>query len=193
MSDGVPASNAQVAKMQLMPQVTVARFAQLKTGDLFAYEHSGGPCIGMVVEDSSQDDGKLLLPLGPNLPPEMKWPTLQTPRAFTAISFGKDFALRLPVQPHGWAFTQPPPTTRAILVADGRAYFIANFGYNTDDANAYRACFVEMATGTIPATGSGHFQEYARPSGTPAFAIEWEIVTTEKEPRVILAWPPQSQ
>ncbi len=174
--------------MKVTPAVTVTRFAQLTGGELFLFEHASGACVGLVVEDPTQNGEKLILPLGPELPPHMSWPTLQSPRAFTAISFGKDFEVRLSTEPHGWTSTEPPPNVRTILVADDRAYFRANFGHDAETVGLYRPCFVDLATGLICASGKGPHEQYNRPVGTAAFVIEWEITTSEEKPRTILAY-----
>src|ERR1700681_1834231 len=44
----------------------------------------------------------------------------------------------------------------------------------------------------VQTTGRGPFQQFAMPGGPAAFAVTWEIATTEKEPRVILAYPSPS-
>jgi hypothetical protein len=169
--------------MQITPTVTVRRFAKLDPGDLFIYRHSGGSCIAFVVLDPTDGGDRLILPLGPTLPPGMKWPTLQNPTGLTAISFGKDFILRLSAQPGGWSDTSPPADTHAILIADERTYFRANFSRSSDQ---FQECFVEIATGVIFVSNS---RSYGMPPGIAAFATEWEITTTEAEPRVILAQP----
>src|SRR5271170_7511667 len=86
--------------MRVFPTIRGTRFAQLGAGELFLYEHSGGTSVGFVVEDPTKDGDKLLLPLGPVLPPGMNWPMLQTPSEHTVLSFGHEITLRLPVGPN---------------------------------------------------------------------------------------------
>jgi hypothetical protein len=177
--------------MQVSPSVRVTRFAQLAAGELIIYEHSGGSCVGMAVEDPVQGE-KLLLPLGPNLPKSMRWPTLQKPKESTVVSFGQQFELRLPTVPAGWTIQEPPPEAQAICVGDDRAYFRPSFSW---DPGEYSPCYVDMATGLILATGSGPSARFVLPQAILAFATDWRIVTASEESRVILESPknlPQS-
>jgi hypothetical protein len=170
--------------MQMSLPVRITRFAQLSSGDLFMYRHSGGPCVGFVAENPLENGEKLVLPLGPEIPPDMRWPTLQTARGFTAISFGQSFSLRLPANASGWSYEEPPPESRTILVVDDKPYFRADCSLNN---RRFLPCFVDMSTGLIVTTGAGISAEFGRPAGTSAFAIQWELTTNEDVPRVILA------
>ena len=51
------------------------------------------------------------------------------------------------------------------------------------------AGYVDMATGMIEARGTGRSLSFALPPGILTFAVAWELLTSEKEPRVILACP----
>lgn len=172
--------------MQTVPAVKVTRFAKIDSGDLFIYRHAEGSSIATVAEDPTQNGEKLLLPLGPVFPRGVNGPRLIRPGGMTVISFGKEYVLRLPVQTSGWLDALPPPEKHCILVTEQATYFRANFSHNQ---TGFSACYVDIATGLICTSGSGASEVFATPQGIPAFAIEWAIVTNEREPRVILAYP----
>jgi len=53
----------------------------------------------------------------------------------------------------------------------------------------YKPCYVALESGTIATDGSGRMRPYTTPRGHMSFALEWEILTQEPEPRRILAYP----
>jgi hypothetical protein len=172
--------------MQIEPGVTVARFEQLSPGDLFIYPQGEGSFVAMKVEDPTRDGDQLMLVMGPVFPAGLTWPSLVGAPAATVISFGKEYVLRLPSDASGWAAGSPSADTHCIGVTDKGAYVRANF---LPAGNGFQACYADMATGRIEARGSGRSQSFAPPPGHVAFAIAWQLVTIEKEPRVILACP----
>lgn len=170
----------------VVPTLGVTRFAQLAPGDLFlALFGSNDSCVAMVAEDPSANGEKLLVPLGPRFPGGIAGPTLISPPGVTVVSFGKNYTLRLPVRAEAWAGAAPPPETVCILVTSSGSYFRVDAG----PAPGRHYCYVDIATGRINLTGQGLSQQYAPPAGISAFAVEWEIVTDEPEPRRILAYP----
>jgi len=170
--------------MQHSPSVSVTRFAQLEPGALFLWRHREGSCVSIVADD--QDGQKYIVPLGPAFPADIGGPSLVHSTGVTVVSFGKDYTLRLPVQPTEWFLETPPPNIHCILVADGRAYIRVNYILRP---NEFSPCYVDLDTGFIFVRGTGGFREFVTPPGTGAFAIEWKIVTREEDPRVILAYP----
>ena len=172
--------------MKISPGVTVARLAQLKPGDLFFHPVETGPFIGMVVHDPTRDGDGLIMSLGPTFPVGAKCPRLVSAPYATVISFGNDFQLRLPSQVEGWASEPPPFECPCIVVAERTAYFRANF---SPASMPPQACYVDLATGIILTRGPGQSQVYASvPPGVAAFAVRWELLTIEAEPREILAY-----
>lgn len=173
--------------MKISPSVIVARLAQLKPGDLFLFPGEPGPFVGMVVQDPTLDGDRIILSLGPTFPPGTKCPSIVPAPQATVISFRNDFQLRLPAQLDGWA-TEPPATEcPCIVIADGITYFRANFA---PALMRPQACYVDLATGGILTRGPGRSQVYVSvPSSVAAFAVRWELLTAEEEPREILKYP----
>jgi hypothetical protein len=172
--------------MRMDPKVGVMRFEQLSPGDLFIYPYDEGSCVAMKVVDPTSDGDILMLPLGPMYPAGVTCPSLMHSPAATVISFGKEYTLRLPCRASGWLASPPPFDKHGIAVTEKGAYVRAN---RLPAENEFHACYVDMATGAVHVSGGGRFQQFAPPPRISAFAIEWEIVTVEKEPRVILAYP----
>jgi hypothetical protein len=172
--------------MPIEPKLTITRFAQLAAGDLFIFEHPHGSCVALVASDPTQNGEKLVLSLGPSLPAGAIGPTLYGGVRATTVSFGKEFILRLPSRASGWCEREPPPETPSILVMGGAAYVRANRVPNPQ----FQPCYVNVETGVIFTRGQGLVEEFVRPPGSALFAVEWQLVTTESEARMILAYPP---
>ena len=173
--------------MEILPKLNITRFAQLTAGDLFICTYEAGACVAMKVEDPIDADPLMLL-LGPAFPPEIDHPRLVGAPSVTVISYGSDYVLRLPADPSGWTAEEPQHSINCILITGSEAYFRGN-GSPTD--RAFHACYVNVATGRLHASGNGPNARYAKPAGIRAFANTWSIVTTEAKPRVILAYPYQ--
>lgn len=169
--------------MRVTPGVLPTRFSQLKGGNLFLFEESSRLHVALTVVDPTSNGDKLILPIGSNLPRGMKWPTLLSSQALTVVSFGGEFTLRLPTKPDSWAISEPKPEIQSVLVVGGRPYFRANFSPHEGN---FRACFVDMESGEIFSNRNDLHGGYIQPAGPTAFAIEWEIVTAEDEPRPIV-------
>ena len=170
--------------MQLTPRLTVTRFAQLQPGDSFIYPYGDGTCVALKVKEPDRD--MLVLPLGPAFPDGLGYPSLLSEPSATVISFGKDYILRLPAGPEGWTIQPPLPQTQCIVVTEQGAYLRANF---LPAGQGYKPCYVALETGAIVTAGPGRSQGFIAPSGHLGFAIEWEILTQEKDPCRILAYP----
>lgn len=174
--------------MEITPHFKLARFAQLEPGDLFICPNDDGAFVGIMAKDPTEEGEKLMLTLGPTFPPGVSGPSVVRCAGMTVISLGKEYVLRLPCQPGGWLGNEPAPDNSCILVGERGAYWRANF--NSTRTGGFKACYVDIATGVVHTVGRTPFQQqFAMPSGPTAFAVAWEIVTTEKEPRVILAYP----
>ena len=170
----------------ITPQMKVERDAQLDPGELFFAEISQVRFVGLVCSYAGPGPSRLILPLGPHFPDEIQWPTLlQVP--VTAISLGSEFAIRLPVNPDHWAENEPPIDCQCLLVVGTDVFFRAN---GSSTPRTFAACYVNAATGEVQVrAGSVPPGQFAKPAGTPAYAISWQIVTTEPEPRVVLGYP----
>ncbi len=176
--------------MRIVPALKVTRFAQLEPGELFIFHHTEGSCVAIVAADPIENDEKIPVALGPSLPRSINYPSLIPGIPGAVICFGKDYLIRLPVHANGWLNAPPGPEKHCILVTEQGTYIRANFNLQQ---NPYRECYIDIATGMIFSEGSGPFQRYATPRGSHAFATEWEITTSESEPRVILAYPYPAQ
>jgi len=169
----------------------VARLATLESGELFLFAHHSSTgdtsCVGLVADYRDADPQKLFLLLGPQFPGHITGPHLITSIPATTISFGKNFAIRLPVDPDSWTETEPSHDCNCLLMTDGGVYFRANG--NPIPGQGFTSCFVNADGGIVEVIPSLPPGRYARPPGTPAYAVKWEIVTTEPEPRTILRYP----
>jgi hypothetical protein len=86
-----------------------------------------------------------------------------------------------------WTATEPPRDCNCLLITEGKVYFRANG--NPIPAQEFISCFVNADGGIVKIIPSPPPGRYAHPPGTPAYAVTWEIVTTEPEPRTILKYP----
>jgi len=170
------------------PLARADRFDRLDGGDLFFYYHRGGSCCALLVVDPLEDDEKLVGPFTETYPSEFG-PALVGPENRTVVSFGKNYSLRLPCARTGWSLTEPEPGRPCLLVTDSGAIFL-RFGFQprpVPSAARLPACYVDIATGAVHTNANP--LRFAKPSGTCAYALQWEMVTNEEEPRVIAAVP----
>src|SRR5262249_38085739 len=103
--------------MRYLPQADVARFAQLKAGDLFLMVDQGFSTVGMKTIMSGANGDEFVAILGPNYG-EVGAPHLLDAFHFTAITL-REWTLMLPTQPNGWSITEPAPEDASVLLADG--------------------------------------------------------------------------
>jgi hypothetical protein len=171
--------------MELTPALAATRFEKLSPGDLFIYGHENGLSVAMAALDPTAGD-KLILPLGPTFPPNLPSPTVSPPRGRTfALSFGAQYTLRLPTRTDGWTSTEPKLGDHCLLIAEEGVFLRANFA----PMGEFHACYIGMKDGRIFATTGGYRPQFAKPSGELVYALRWEILTTEEEPRTILSYP----
>jgi hypothetical protein len=175
--------------MQPTPKLRVARFAELKPGELFVYEARRVSHVALAVRNSAQDE-MLILPLGPTLPEYMTYPTLFNDPGTTVVSFGKDFALRLPVAPDAWSSEAPSPEVNAVALNKDGAFLRCNFSTHPRD---FQPCYVDLTTGDVVVNQPGHAARFVKPPGILAYATSWSLTTLEDPARVILdsAAPPR--
>jgi hypothetical protein len=105
----------------------------------------------------------------------------------TAISFWKDFSIVLPIDPQQWSEDEPGYDSHCLLVTSAGIFFRAIGGINQHQG--FAACFVNAATGIVEVIDTPPLGRFGRPGGTPAYALSWEIVTMESEPRSIIKYP----
>lgn len=170
--------------MLIDPKVTVTRFAQLQPGDLFIYPSANDGFVALKVK--APDGDMMFVPMGPRFPDGLAYPRLLDEPRGIVISFGKGYTLHLPTRPESWRSEEPSPETHCIVVADDGLHVRANF---IPPSEGYKPCYIALQTGTIVTAVSGRMQPYVAPRGHMSFALEWELVTQEPEPRRILAYP----
>jgi hypothetical protein len=174
--------------MQITPtlkEFKVTRLAQLAPGDLFFFRLSDKATVAMLVEDPASDGEKAILVLGPGFPDGVTSPCVMARHDVTVISMAKNYLLQLPANANGWTDRAPPDGAACLLVTDASAVFVRAL-FATDSPGE---CYTDIASGKIHSTGTGGFQNYGLPPGIRAFAIKWELLTTEAEPRLILKHP----
>jgi hypothetical protein len=143
--------------------------------------------VGLVAEYRDPDPQNLLLPLGPIFPGNDPGPRLMSGH-FAAVSFGRDFTIRLPVDPKNWTDKEPDRDCNCLTLSENGLYFRANG--NPDPDGRFVPCFLNAANGVVEVIqGSLPPGRFTRPAGTLAFALAWEILTTEAEPQTILKYP----
>jgi hypothetical protein len=167
------------------PKIRVERFAKLQPGELIRFEINGISSIGLVCNYQDDEPEKLLLLLGPKFPTPVSHPTL-VKLNITAVSFGKDFLLRLPVDPSSWSEAEPNFDCNCLMVISDEIYFRA---YGSSDPRGFVPCFINAKTGVVQVASGLPPGRYERPVGTAAYALSWEILTAELEPRLILKYP----
>jgi hypothetical protein len=173
--------------MDSTPKLKIDRFAQLHPGELFLFEYGNARCVGLVAEYRDPDPQNLLLPLGPIFPGNDPGPRLMSGH-FAAVSFGRDFTIRLPVDPKNWTDKEPDRDCNCLTLSENGLYFRANG--NPDPDGRFVPCFLNAANGVVEVIqGSLPPGRFTRPAGTLAFALAWEILTTEAKPRTILKYP----
>jgi hypothetical protein len=102
------------------------------------------------------------------------------------ISFEKNYTIRLPSHGGGWLTVEPPVDISCIVITDpGGIFFRANYGA----LDEFRPCYINMENGEIQTDRNA--RAYIVPPGIRAFAVEWELLTAEKEARPILSYPTQ--
>jgi hypothetical protein len=170
--------------MKIEPTLRFCRFEQLSSGDLFVYMHDDGSCIALKVEDPHQNGEKLILPFGPAFPKPLDGPNFVPWQPMDVISFRKDYILQLPAHPGGWSKFEPTENILCILMTDKEYYLRTNF---VPLSREFRPAYVDMSTGLIHVDSQRMQSGYTRPTGVRAVAMEWTLITTETEPRIIFS------
>ncbi len=152
--------------MHLAPNLKAVRFQQLPVGDLFICTDHETPCIALKGVDPECDGDIIVLLLGPNLPDGMGLRVIG-PRPETVIAIGKDYILRLPIDPNGWKTEVPPNDAPCVALVEDKAFFRGNFSNSLEE---FRPCWIEASSGVL---------RYKPPPGIKAYAVKWEIVIQE--------------
>jgi hypothetical protein len=170
------------------PKIKVERIGQLEPGELFLFEHDGVRCVGFLCSgDRNRNQTKLVLPLGPRLPRKANGPQFLDAKAVsntTAVSFGKDFVVRLPAQLNGWSETPPTDEYPCLMVNNLDIYFRAKQPTTGSD---FASCYINIGTGMVEVQSEQPPDVYAVLAGM--YATSWEFLTKEPEPQSILEYP----
>lgn len=150
--------------MQVVPNVKVTRFEQLEPGDLFIMLYRDRSCLALKAVDQLGNGDKLILPLDPSFTKRALGPHLLGWQGATAVSFGRDYTVRLPTASEAWAIQAPEYDVFCLAVTSDHIYFRANFSTYEND---FRACWVRAADGEVI---------YDRLPPIMAYALQWEIV-----------------
>jgi hypothetical protein len=170
--------------LKIEPNLQLRRFEQLSPGDLFIYFHDNGSCVALKAEDPTQNGEKLVALFGPIFPSFLNGPCLIQDAQANVISFGRDFILRLPSYAEGWSASEPTENVPCILKTKERFFLRANFSPRIAE---FAPCYIDMSTGLINAETQRLRDCFTRPRGICAIAVEWELMTIEREPQRIFA------
>jgi len=170
--------------VEVLMKPKITRFDQTAPGDLFVFSHSEGQSVAITAHDATEASGKAACVLGPSFPLGRTGPCLIRGPGTTLISFEKNFKLRLPTKPSSWSTDEPQPNIICCSVtSSGNVLIRANSFSNS----ASRPCYINIATGEID-HNSGAIALF-NPLNRIAFALEWDILSDEPEPRIILSYP----
>lgn len=170
--------------METTPELLPTRSAQLNAGDLYLYRHDGGASVGFMCIDPAMDGDRCEMALGPTFPSGTKGPHLLASRECSAVSFGPNFRLILPVSPTAWHYTAPPSDCHCVAVNDQAIFFRANWERHGDQ---YRPCYIDIQTGKVHAAIFGT-RGYTEPPGIRAYAAEWILALPGEEGAVIYSY-----
>ena len=176
--------------MIVTPKLTVDRFDHLQAGDLFLFQlRSDEPGVALVAKSPSPDSKKMSLLLGPRFPRgEVTGPqvSLALGPDVAAASLGNEFSIRLPVDAANWTRRDPASERPTLLVMGAKIYFRAIWDIPSIGSDFY---FIDASNGLIEPISGIPVNQVRAPREPYLFAIAWEIVTTEPEPRSILKYP----
>jgi hypothetical protein len=161
--------------VQVIPTARTVRYEQLEPGELFLFTDEG--TYALKCRQEKDERNKMVL-LGPSFM-DGGGSHLLAWQAITVLSFGKDFTIFLPTEPHAWV-SQPLDHSQVWLaVAEDRTFVCTNVGPSPQ--HPVRG-FVDLGTGEIAER---------RIQGSALFTNSWEIVVlgTNHPPRTILKYP----
>lgn len=150
--------------MYLVPKLTVSRFNELQSGELFMFADDERRCLAL--KGKLADDGdEFALLLGPGLEKQDQLRVIQ-PQPKTVVAIGNAYLLRLPVDPLCWSTTLPSGDVACMAVAGETAYFRGNVAA---PGPHFISTWIEVSTGIL---------RYQPPSETAAYVLKWDIVIT---------------
>lgn len=169
--------------MENTPKLTAERFEQLQGGDLFIIRFKSISFYALKVVPPDSGSKPFILPLGPTVPPMDYQPRLIPWQAETAVSFGKDFIIRLSAQPDSWATNEPELSVFCCALIGNEFFFRANCD---PYPNMYQKCWVRVQDGVL---------NWNLPNGISAFCSKWDILLPQADcsPIQILQHPLPAQ
>lgn len=165
--------------MEITPKLINTRPPQADPGDLFIVRDDTGSYVALAVKDPHDGD-RFVLVLGPASPHVAKTSVLTGfPPSTIITSFGKEYSVRLPVEASAWLNLEPQAGHCLVLSAD-KLFIRALYQHFGQAINVY----ISLADGLLAVDASGHF---TRPRDHCTYAVKWDILTIEREPRFILS------
>lgn len=150
--------------MDVKPTVTVTRLELLAPGDLFIFDWRAGGCAAIKVIDPVMNGDKLMLLLGPTFTQDCKEPELIAEQRLSVVSFGKNYTVRLPVNPTEWVISEKPSGNVYVATNGTDVYFRLPCRQGE--------IFVNLKIGEVCS---------ATPPGILAYTKSWEIVLQEDD------------
>jgi hypothetical protein len=166
--------------MEIAPKLVTARLPQADPGDLFIVRDDTGSYVALAVKEPHDGDQFVLI-LGPPSSKVPEVPILTNfPSGSSVVSFGKEYTLRLPCEAKAWLPTEPQ-TGHCLVLSTDKVYMRAMYRPFNQAVNVY----VDVDDGQLVVNSSGHF---AHPREHCTYTVEWDLLTVEKDPRLILAF-----
>ena len=150
--------------LDIIPSVSVGPSADLEPGTLFLVCEEGQQFFALKTMAMSAGNRDTTLILGPVFPYDIKTPTFVNYDVTNALSFGKDFSIRLSSDARFWSPRRTDQTSVWLAVAEDRKIICADGG----SMGRSFPCFVDLADG----------RAFEKAIGVPAlYTKSWEIVT----------------
>jgi hypothetical protein len=158
--------------MRSFPHLNVARIAQVPNGELVLLIGHNPPSVAITGYTNEFGGDKILLLFSTDLL-NKKGPLIIDSRNQTVISFGTDFAIRLPVEPELWSADPPTDDIPCVAVMQDKVFLRGNNGRHSHE---FWPCWIELSSGILSRSPL---------QGIVAYALAYDIViqdgsTTER-------------
>ncbi len=168
--------------MVIAPKLRATRLPQADPGDLFIVHDDTGAYVALAVK-GPRDADRLVLVLGPPSPKAPEVPLLTNfPSGTVAVSFVKEYTLRLPCDVKAWLPAEPP-VGQCVVLSGNKLYMRGR--YRQFNQGIY--IYVGIDDGLLVVNSSGQFAHPSNASNDCAYAVECAFFTVEKDPRLILS------